>query len=90
MLRCGCALSIGGGVLGRLGARNKQSQMQGVGCRGEIPEHSDMAICPFQSAQMLCCPGQPRGRSQGRDAGNAEKAWAGARMTEGWAGVHHE
>lgn len=48
----------------------------------EILEHSDMAIYPLQGAQMLCCPGQPRGMKQGKDAGKAEEAWAG--------GVHHE
>lgn len=34
MLRSGCALSMGGGGLGRLGGRGKQSQMQGVWCGG--------------------------------------------------------
>lgn len=56
---------------------------------GGIPEHSDMATCALQSAQMLCCPGEPRGLTQGKDTGNAEKAWAEADMSEGCAGIHH-
>lgn len=54
MLRCGCALSIGGGVLGRLGARNKQSQMQGVGCRGGGFQNTQ--IWPFALFRVpKCC-----------------------------------
>lgn len=58
--------------------------------QGEIPELSDATIHSLQSIQMLCCPRQPRGLGQGKDAVKAEEAQAGAGMTEGYAGVHYE
>lgn len=49
---------------------------------GGMLEHLDMAIYPLERAQMLGCPGQPRGLTQGQDVGKAEEVGAG--------GVYHE
>ena len=66
-----------------------RAQCKGLAQR-EIPEHSDVAIHPLQSAQMPCCPRRLRELRQGKDAGKAEEAQTGADMTEGCVGVHHE
>lgn len=72
-----CIKCVEGGVLGSLGEwRQAEPNTRGL-AQGEILEHLDMAINPLERAQMLCCPGQSRGLSQGKDAGKAEEAWAG-------------
>lgn len=53
MLRCGCALSIGGGVSVRLGGRDKRSQMQGVWCRGRFQDTQIWPLVLFRALE--CC-----------------------------------